>query len=290
MPVEVMDDEITAAPDEGAGEGGEFSLPDDFSLEGAGDDSAGSGETGSGEPSGGEPGEAAASSPSPGESADSAALNQRIEALQRSVTALTERLQNLAGLPGLPGAKPALDPNQIKTPEELLNALNQQLAALEGRTIQQARMASSEARARGLLSSQAVGAGYDYDTIKAKHIDHLIQSDPSVAQLLQKQSDPALAAYFLGLVGEIMERVGSDPVKTAKAIIAGLGAKVEGAREVKKVIDMAARRGAQKVLGSKGAAGNAAAPRKLTAEDVWKMSDREFAAMDAAIEQKLLGV
>jgi hypothetical protein len=280
MPIEAVEDEV--AGQDPAVESGDFEGEDVPVLEGV-EDSGAAGE-GSREPEAGS-GEVTVPPASPGPTA----LDQRIEALQRSVTALSNRL---AGLPAEGGAQPGqaapFDPNRIRTLDDLFQALNQQFAALQGHTTVQAQMAAGEARARGLFTADAVGEGFDYDSIKAKHIDHLVQADPTFGHLLSKQSDPALATYFLGLLGEIMERAGNDPVKTAKAILSGLGAEVRGAKSVKKAIDMATRRGVQKILGGKGSAARSG-PTKLTAESVWAISDEAFDKADAAIEDRIMG-
>lgn len=138
---------------------------------------------------------------------------------------------------------------------------------------QQMQQVTAEHATRGRLNAEVMGQGNDYDSLMQKHIAPLAQRNPEISPFLQQL--PPEDRYMLGVMHEIYARSGRDLVKTVKTIFNALGARQQGARDVTKAVNNAAKGAALKVFQGGGA--RQTGRRALqTAEDVWNLSDEEF--------------
>jgi hypothetical protein len=142
------------------------------------------------------------------------------------------------------------------------------------------RIASSEQHARGLLSIESVGEGFDYDSFTAKHVVALEQADPVVGELIQRlPGDPAMNRYTVAMVREIQTKFPGEPAKAVKLLRQALTGTKQGERAILKKIESAAKRQADRVRSG----GGAPAPKtKLkSGDDVWDMDEKAFEKLDS---------
>jgi hypothetical protein len=148
----------------------------------------------------------------------------------------------------------------------------QQTAAAE----QSARHAALEAQARGVFSTQTMGEGWDYDAVVSRRMAPLLQSSPNLRQLLMTQENPALAAYFLSVMMEVVHQNGGDVVKAARSMIQSSSAGARASKELTQRLNSAARAAAERVSGGTGS-GDIGAGKY---PDFSRMSDQQFDAWE----------
>jgi hypothetical protein len=215
--------------------------------------------------------------PSPDE-----AYAQRLSALERRLQTTEDLNARLIG-PALDRTvepQPPKSRDQLETVEDLLQYIEwqnkqaqaQQTAAAE----QSARHAALEAQARGVFSTQTMGEGWDYDAVVSRRMAPLLQSSPNLRQLLMTQENPALAAYFLSVMMEVVHQNGGDVVKAARSMIQSSSAGARASKELTQRLNSAARAAAERVSGGTGS-GDIGAGKY---PDFSRMSDQQFDAWE----------
>lgn len=171
-------------------------------------------------------------------------------------------------------------PETLQRPEDWMEFVREQAQEAVNYSAYQsqgiARLANSEAHARGIFNASEMGSGLDYDNVIGTYVAPIENNNPTMTQFFNSQPHPGLARMFIGLMHYLAEQNGGDPVKTAKAIINASAAEERGASNLKRQINQAAKSGADKIFGNRGRSGGSGNGRVRTAEDVWSMSDAEF--------------
>lgn len=177
-------------------------------------------------------------------------------------------------------AEPPKPRHQLETIEDLLQyqewERKRESRSLRVEAALAASQAASEQRARGLLSTSALGEGFDYDAVIARHIAPVEKANPAAAKLFAIQKDPAMARYTIGLMLEAMEKFDNDPVRTFKAIRSALGAQARAGKDLVNRLNKAEEKGAQLVRQRARASAPRTTSKKITEADVNKMTNLEF--------------
>lgn len=191
-------------------------------------------------------------------------------------------------------AQPAVDPRVLfeklksgeGTPQDLamyLQTQQQQLVSeLSYAAEQRALSASSEQTARGRFSKEQMGEGRDFDTLRQGYLAEAYQQNPQLRQMLYAAApnDPAFSEYVFAVMSRVIERVGNDPIRGLKAVLDAVDSTTgaRAANDVVRNINQAAKKGAQRVLAGARPVGGPV--RRIGADDIWKMSDKEFAEFE----------
>lgn len=194
---------------------------------------------------------------------------ERFDRLERENGELRSSLQRFIG--GQQSGQQGGPPAAFQKPREQWN-VNDLFEANQYMMQHQLSQLSAEHATRGRLSAEILGQGNDYDAVVNKYVAPLAQRNPEIAPFLQQL--PPEDRYMLGLLHEIHQRAGGDLVKTIRAVRNALGARQEGARDVTRGINTAARQTALKVF--QGGGGRQTGRRALNSDDIWNMSDEEF--------------
>lgn len=158
--------------------------------------------------------------------------------------------------------------------------IDQQLAGVQGQIQSTARQAASQQRARGLFSTEAMGAGRDFDSLYNRFLSPAYSEAPWIRDVLfSKTEDPALAEYALARVFELMERAKGDPVKAFRDLDNALTARVAGAQEALDKITKAQAGAATRVM---RATESGPQPISKRVKDAWELGDKDF---DSLVEQ-----
>lgn len=205
-----------------------------------------------------------------------------VNELQSRLAGLEGTLRSLGGMLGAnrqqsEAPQPPKSVDQLETVQDLMEhidwKMNQSNQSAQGADMR-VRATLAEERARGTLSASALGAGNDYDSVVNKYVVPLMQNNPAMTQLFHTQADPALAAYTFGLMQEIAERHGGDPVKAFQAIRSAMSAEMKGQQNLKKNIEQATKTAATKIFNQPTR--QPGGTKRLDKEAIWGMSDAEF--------------
>lgn len=183
---------------------------------------------------------------------------------------------------------PPVDPNNIQTMDELRRynewLIKKEISGVSRVASISANHAAAEQRARGLLSAEAMGTGYDYDSMITKHIAPVERQNPATRDLFMRQADPALARFAMAVMLESIEKFGGDPAKGFRQILHAMGSASRGNAEVFNKIKQGTSRAAvlRGTVRKSGPSG--ATLPTYTAEQVEKATPRRYIEMKGEVK------
>lgn len=214
-------------------------------------------------------------------------LRTRLAAAERQNIELRTRVEPLLQRPTGPAQPSPLTPQQLATgdytPEQFAQWLawrDQQLVAqMQSQMGFTARQMSSEQTLRGRFSPEAMGAGFDYDSMVANYLRPAYEQNPYLRELATRliPESPAEGEYWAGLMMWAYEQSKQDPVKMVRTLVHAFTQPTREANDLDQRITQAQRTQAQRVAA--GAQGTVARKRKIGPKDIEQMSDDEFAAV-----------
>jgi hypothetical protein len=212
-------------------------------------------------------------------------VSDRLTAAERRANELEAKLyQAIQHIPVRAAAddRPPKPKDQLQTAADVAEYTEWLLRHREGQIRAQAALdaqaAASEQRARGVLSPAALGEGQDYDAVIARHVEPLERENTELRRLFGQMKDPALARYTFGFIRELSEQFGGDPVKTFNEIRKAMQARTQGAEDMVKKIDKAAKSGADKIRARVGRPGKTPGG-KIGPNEITNMSSKQYKEM-----------
>jgi hypothetical protein len=185
-------------------------------------------------------------------------------------------------------AQPPVDPRRIESGDATAAELMQYLQWERGNDLRRlqlgteatAHRASSENQARGRFTADALGdPEYAYDTLRAKHLEPGYRANPDLREHVAAlfPDEPAVAEMYTAAFLHARAQNGGDDVKTLRAIFSALTVRGETQKDVTDKINEAAQRGAERIV--KGQQGPGPQTKKIGAQDIWNLPDKDYADM-----------
>lgn len=216
----------------------------------------------------------------------------RIATLERqnaeTMAQLQPMLARLQAQQRLEAQRPPIDLDRLDDPaagikpSDFLKLINWQQEQRAAQVLAQAQAGAnavhSEQLARGLYSAAELGEGNDYDSMVSRYVAPLASQNPAIDQLISMAApgDPATGRMIFATIIAAIDRAEGNVPKALKAVINGLGAWKQGARETVQAQARAAKVNDARVFSGRQSGGATERRSLRTAEDVWNMSDADF--------------
>ena len=234
--------------------------------------------------------------PPPPHTADDRAVDRLINAIDQRMAPAPEPQRE----PVVPGQSPTgLTPDAAaqlqnhfpQQPPPAVETLEQQTQYglyRTGQAMQQAmqqmqstaNIQQSENDARLRFSKEAVGDGFDYDTVVHEYVSPTLQQSPELQSALNSFDNPGNLSYFIGLAAKLSHEYNADPARAARAIAGSLKAPVEAARDL---VGAAAQANRQPTLTPSESGQTAGGLMDLFQRAITSGDDREFERLDALV-------